>query len=65
MIAWVLVVLGANLNALPISTVHASRAACEQQLATEVLHLVVTNRAPAEAWCQPVRVPALAPVTLP
>jgi hypothetical protein len=65
MTAWVLVVLGANLAALPISTVHTTRAACEQQLAVEVVHLVATRRPPADAFCQAVRVPALAPVVLP
>jgi hypothetical protein len=65
MTAWVLVVLGANLAVLPISTVHASRAACETQRAVELLHLAVTGRPEAEAFCQPVRVPALPPVVLP
>lgn len=65
MIAWVLVVLASTVHALPISTVHTTRAACETQRAVEVVHLVVTHRAPAEAWCQAVRVPALAAVVLP
>lgn len=65
MTAWVLVVLSAQLHALPISTVHTTRDACEQQRAVEVVHLVATGRPPADAWCQPVRVPALAAVVLP
>jgi hypothetical protein len=65
MTAWVLVVLSAQLNALPISTVHTTRAACEAQRAVEVVHLAATGRRPAEAWCQAVRVPALPPVGLP
>lgn len=65
MIAWVLVVLSPSLTVLPISTVHPTRAACEQQRAVELLHLAVTARPGSDAFCQAVRVPALAPVTLP
>lgn len=65
MTAWVLVVLSAQLHALPISTVHTTRDACERQRAVEVVHLLATGRPPGDAWCQQVRVPALAPVVLP
>jgi hypothetical protein len=33
MTAWMLVVLGANLTVLPITTFHPTRGACEQQMA--------------------------------
>lgn len=65
MTAWMLVVLGANLTVLPITTFHPTRGACEQQMAVEVVHLAATNRPPADAFCQAIRVPALRAVTLP
>jgi hypothetical protein len=60
---FLIVVLAGNASGLVPVTRHATRAACEQQLAVEALHMTVTGRQVASAHCQRQRVPALRQVT--
>lgn len=64
MTEWFLVVvLAANASGLVPVTRHPTRAACEQQMAVEVVHLAVTGREVDFAACQQHRLPRLRPVT--